>query len=82
MGIGVDAMPEEVRNSMIFTGNDLGMLGNVEELPSQEEIDEFVKDVSERYPDIRTMSQRQKHKIARNYLSYGDVNSAWKLLLS
>ncbi|MEY8849957.1 flavin reductase family protein [Psychroserpens sp. XS_ASV72] len=82
LGIGVDAMPNVVKNSMILTGNDLGMLGNVEELPTKEEIEAFINDVSERYPDIREMSHRQKHKIARNYLSYGDVNSAWKLLLS
>lgn len=82
LGIGVDAMPNEVKNSMILTGNDLGMLGNVEVLPTKEEVEVFISNVSERYPNIREMSHRQKHKIARNYLSYGDVNSAWKLLLS
>ncbi len=35
LGIGVDSLPEHVRNSMILTGNDLGMLGNVEALPQQ-----------------------------------------------
>ena len=82
LGIGVDNMPEVVRNSMILTGNDLGMLGNVEVLPSKKEIETFIDSVSERYPNIKEMSHRQKHKIARNYLSYGDVDSAWKLLLS
>jgi len=82
LGIGVDSMPEFVKNSMILTGNDLGMLANVEALPDQNEIDIFVKDVSQRYPNIKDMSHRDKHKIAQNYLSYGDVNSAWKLLLS
>jgi flavin reductase (DIM6/NTAB) family NADH-FMN oxidoreductase RutF len=82
LGIGVDAMPNEVKNSMILTGNDLGMLGNIEELPTKKEVEGFINNVSERYPNIREMSHRQKHKIARNYLSYGDVNSAWKLLLS
>jgi hypothetical protein len=38
--------------------------------------------VSERYPNIKEKSHHEKHKIARNYLSYGDVDSAWKLLLS
>ncbi|WP_033959869.1 flavin reductase family protein [Psychroserpens jangbogonensis] len=82
LGVGVDAMPSEVKNSMILTGNDIGMLGNVEVLPTKEEVEEFINNVSERYPNIKEMSHRQKHKIARNYLSYGDVNSAWKLLLS
>ncbi|WP_179004316.1 flavin reductase family protein [Winogradskyella forsetii] len=82
MGIGVDNMPEHVRNSMILTGNNLGMLANVEALPNKDEVNQFVADISERYPDIKTASHREKHKLAQNYLSYGDVKSAWKLLLS
>lgn len=82
LGIGVDSMPDHVKNSMILTGNNLGMLANVEKLPSKQDIADFVKDISERYPDIKTATHREKHKIARNYLSYGDVESAWKLLLS
>ncbi|HEU0228405.1 MAG TPA: flavin reductase family protein [Arachidicoccus soli] len=38
LGIGIDALPPSVRNSKILTGNDLGMLGNVEHLPTTEEI--------------------------------------------
>ena len=82
LGIGVDAMPDHVKNSMILTGNDLGMLGNVEALPSTEIIGAFVKDISKRYPNIKDATHREKHKLAQNYLSYGDVESAWKLLLS
>lgn len=82
MGIGVDGMPDSVKNSMILTGNDLGMLANVESLPNNKEVDTFIKDISERYPDIKEASHREKHKLAQNYLSYGDVESAWKLLLS
>jgi flavin reductase (DIM6/NTAB) family NADH-FMN oxidoreductase RutF len=82
LGIGVDSMPTEVKNSMILTGNDLGMLANVEALPNKEEIEKFVNEMSENHPNIKGMSHREKHKIARNYLSYGDVDRAWKLLLS
>jgi len=82
LGIGVDAMPEHVKNSMILTGNDLGVLGNVEALPTTTVIEAFVNDISKRYPNIKEASHREKHKLAQNYLSYGDVDSAWKLLLS
>jgi flavin reductase (DIM6/NTAB) family NADH-FMN oxidoreductase RutF len=82
LGIGVDSLPDHVKNSMILTGNNLGMLANVDKLPTDEEVRQFVNDLSERYPDIKTASHRQKHKLAQNYLSYGDVQSAWKLLLS
>lgn len=81
-GIGVDNMPDHVKNSMILTGNNLGMLANVESLPNEDDVNKFVLDISERYPDIKTASHREKHKLAQNYLSYGDVESAWKLLLS
>ena len=82
LGIGVDNMPDFVKNSMILTGNDLGMLANVEVLPDKNEVDKFIKDLGERYPNIKKASHREKHKLARNYLSYGDVDSAWKILLS
>lgn len=82
LGIGIDNFPEDVKNSMVLTGNDLGMLGNVESLPTEADVDNFIKDISERYPNIKTTTHRQKHKLARNYLSFGDVESAWKILLS
>ncbi|EPR73236.1 hypothetical protein ADIWIN_1667 [Winogradskyella psychrotolerans RS-3] len=82
MGIGVDNMPDDVKNSMILTGNNIGMLANVEALPNTDNVNKFIDDISERYPDIKTASHREKHKLAQNYLSYGDVESAWKLLLS
>ncbi|WP_092466294.1 flavin reductase family protein [Winogradskyella thalassocola] len=82
IGIGVDNMPNNVKNSMILTGNNIGMLANVDALPNTEDVNKFIDDISERYPDIKTASHREKHKLAQNYLSYGDVESAWKLLLS
>lgn len=82
LGIGVDNFPDYVKNSMILTGNDLGMLGNIEALPNTKSINAFVEEVGGRYPNIKTATHREKHKLARNYLSFGDVESAWKILLS
>jgi len=82
LGIGVDRLPEVVKNSMTLTGSDLGMLANVEALPTQEEVNVFVNELGEKYSNIKDITIREKHKLARNYLSYGDINSAWKLLLS
>ncbi len=82
LGIGVDNLPDDVKNSMVLTGNDLGMLANVEVLPNKKMVNEFIKSVGERYPNIKNASHRDKHKLARNYLSYGDIDSAWKILLS
>lgn len=33
-GIGYDQLPENIKNSKVFTGNDLGMLANIEKLPN------------------------------------------------
>lgn len=82
LGMGVDAIPEDIRNSMILTGNDLGMLGNVEVLPNEQQVADFIESIGERHPKFKEMTHHQKHKLARNYLSYGDVSSAWKVLLS
>ena len=38
LGIGIDALPEKIRNSNILTGNDLGQLGNLESMPTEEEL--------------------------------------------
>lgn len=82
LGIGVDNLPEHIKNSMVLTGNDLGMLANVEALPTPDEVEVFIKELQELYPKIKNASVRDKHKKARDFLSYGDVESAWKLLLS
>nr|HRM13240.1 flavin reductase family protein [Flavobacterium sp.] len=44
LGIGVDAIPNFIKESKVFNGNDLGVLGNVEALPTEEEITIFVKE--------------------------------------
>lgn len=82
LGIGVDSFPEHVKHSMVLTGNDLGILANVELLPDEESVKAFIDEVGGRYPNIKTATHREKHKLARNYLSFGDVQSAWKILLS
>lgn len=82
LGIGVDALPEVIKNSPILTGNNLGMLANVEALPTLKEIDNFIHEKLTTHPNIKNISDKEKHQLAQNYLSQGDVNSAWKLLLS
>lgn len=77
LGIGVDALPKNIRNSTILTGNDLGLLANVEALPSKEVITDFDK----KHDNI-TLTETEKHKKAQHLLGLGDVESAWKVLLS
>ena len=77
LGIGVDAIPEDIRNSTILTGNNLGMLGNVSEIPTQKNVDNFAKE----HPQFIGLETAKKHTFAQDFLSKNDVDSAWKVLL-
>ncbi len=82
LGMGVDKLPEAIKNSEILTGNDLGMLANVEALPTKEDILTFVEMGKKHCPHIFSATTEGIHKIAQSYLEKGDVETAWKLLLS
>ncbi len=82
MGIGVDALPEFIRTSDILTGNDLGILGNVEKIPSEEEVMMFVKMGIEKCPHINIANKENTQKQAQDMLQKGDVYDAFRLLLA
>ncbi|NVJ88711.1 MAG: flavin reductase family protein [Flavobacteriaceae bacterium] len=77
LGIGVDSIPDEIKNSTILTGNNLGMLGNVNEIPSEESVNNFGKV----HPEFIGLELTKKHTFAKDYLEKNDVESAWKVLL-
>lgn len=86
LGIGVDALPAAVRNSKVLTGNDLGMLGNVEVLPSADEIDAIgfsanVKDILDATIGDSSTRERELHELAHQLLMVGNVNDALKIVL-
>lgn len=86
LGIGVDALPKGVRNSKVLTGNDLGMLGNIEHLPTDEEIDavkgnEEVKEIFDATIGDANNRERELHELAKQWLSKGNVNDALKVVL-
>jgi len=86
IGIGVDAIPFAIRNSKILTGNNLGQLGNVEALPSDEEIGAYAQS-----PEIKELldatigdsqtRETQLHLKAKELLEKGRVEEAWMVLL-
>src|SRR6185369_4080841 len=41
IGIGIDQIPEKIRLSKVLTGNDLGKLGNVEMLPTADDVESY-----------------------------------------
>jgi flavin reductase (DIM6/NTAB) family NADH-FMN oxidoreductase RutF len=86
LGIGVNALPLSVRRSKVLTGNDLGLLGNVEQLPSEEEIAAMqwnanVKDILDATIGDETNRERELHQFAKQLIEYGKVTDALKILL-
>ena len=82
LGIGVDNIPEFIRESTYFNGNDLGKLGNIEAIPNEEEITIFVKENFEVKAVLSSDDLDTKFAKAKEYLDNNQVLNAWKLLLA
>ncbi len=76
IGIGFDAIPDSIKHSKVLSGNNLGLLGSVEALPSKEEIESFKKSMA------FYKSDEERHKAAKELLENNKVKDAWLLLLS
>ncbi len=76
LGIGVDALPASIRNSSILTGNDLGKLGNVTHLPSDEDVKKYAANNSVKLTGV------ELHKEAHKLLEQSQIEEAWKMLLA
>lgn len=77
LGIGVDALPEKIRNSSVLTGNNLGQLGNVAKLPNREEVITYKKQFLQ-----HVSGEKEIHILAKKLLDEGKVEDGWKTLLS
>ena len=71
-GVGVDSIPDFIKNNPNFTKNELGKLGNIETLPTKNEIEAFEKQNHE----------LDDNETAKNLLEKGQVKEAWLVLLS
>lgn len=81
LGIGVDMLPDEIRNSKVLTGNDLGMLGNIESFPISEEINTFINTSSEFKELIDDGNEDALHRKIQEFLREERVEDAWKFLM-
>lgn len=82
LGIGVDQIPDYIKESPVFNGNDLGKLGNIEALPTTEEINTFVNKNFAVKGVLSSDDILKKFQKAKDYLDKNDVDSAWKVLLA
>jgi flavin reductase (DIM6/NTAB) family NADH-FMN oxidoreductase RutF len=79
IGIGVDQLPTHIRRSKVLTGNDLGLLASVEELPQPKG---FIDDAEKlAFKEALASGTEAVHLLAHSYLEQGKCEQAWNVLL-
>ncbi len=84
LGIGMDALPENVRNSNILSGNDLGLLANSTEIPvvAATADDERLRQILQDYGHDQQLLHQARHQYAKELLGRHEVDLAWQVLLA
>jgi len=84
LGIGIDALPDAIRTSSILSGNDLGQLANVQELPVVDPAftDSKLQHIIQYYSLNPADMETELHRYAKELLQQGKVREAWQGLLS
>lgn len=78
LGIGVDQIPDAIRSNPILDGNDLGMLGNIERLPTPNEVSDFMHEQKQ----LQDATLKTHFEKAKGLLQHNNITDAWKVLLS
>ena len=86
IGIGFDKMPKDILSSVVLSGNDLGQLGNIEELPNETDVNEFkLIELSEMFVSLEdepSKLENELHLKAKQLLTENKVEEAWMTLLA
>ncbi|MGB4844155.1 MAG: flavin reductase family protein [Ferruginibacter sp.] len=84
LGIGVDALPESIRNSKILTGNNLGQLANVHEMPFVDPAfsDDKLKNIIQYFSINPDEMDKELQRYAKELLDAGKTDEAWQILLA
>jgi flavin reductase (DIM6/NTAB) family NADH-FMN oxidoreductase RutF len=84
IGVGIDALPLSVRHSKILSGNDLGQLANVYEIPAVDPSfdDVNLKQIIQYYSINPTDMEKELHSYAKKLLEERKIKEAWQVLLT
>jgi flavin reductase (DIM6/NTAB) family NADH-FMN oxidoreductase RutF len=85
-GVGFDALPADVKNSTVLTGNDLGQLAGIEEVPNETDVNEYkLIELSELFVSLENDAvelEKQLHRKAKALLAENKLEEAWLTLLA
>jgi flavin reductase (DIM6/NTAB) family NADH-FMN oxidoreductase RutF len=84
LGIGVDALPESIKQSKILSGNHLGKLANVNELPVIQPSydDDHLKNIIQYFSIDPADMEKELHTYAAKLLDENKIQEAWQVLLA
>jgi flavin reductase (DIM6/NTAB) family NADH-FMN oxidoreductase RutF len=86
LGIGFDYLPTDILNSTILSGNDLGQLAGIEELPNETDVNEFklleLSDLFVTLEDNASRLEEELHLKAKQLLVENNLKEAWMTLLA
>lgn len=84
LGIGIDSLPESIRQSKILSANNLGQLANVHEMPFIDPAftDDKLKNIIQYYSINPDEMDKELHRYAKELLDAGKINEAWQVLLA
>ena len=84
LGIGIDVLPVSIRHSKILTGNNLGQLANVNEMPVIEPSfdDGHLRNIIQYYSVSPDEMEKELHAYAKKLLDEGKIKEAWQVLLA
>lgn len=84
LGIGIDALPESIRNSTILTGNNLGQLANVHAYPEIDPAfdDHDLKQIIQYFGNTPEEMEKELHRLAKKLLDSQKTDAAWQVLLA
>lgn len=84
--IGVDNLPQDIRESKILSGNDLAQLASVTELPNETDVNEYklleLSDLFITLEENPVELEIQLHQRAKKLISEQNIEEAWLTLLA
>jgi flavin reductase (DIM6/NTAB) family NADH-FMN oxidoreductase RutF len=84
LGIGIDSLPLTIRESRVLSGNNLGQLANVYEMPVIDPAfsDDKLKNIFQYFSLNPSEMETELHRYAKELLDKGKVYEGWQVLLA